>query len=365
MVKPKYRLFTPGPVDVPVPYLKELSSGLVYHREASFSAILASVTRGLQKLMMTKGEVHVLTSSGTGAMEAAVCNLVNPGDKVVVATAGKFGERWREICLRWGAFVDEVNLPYGQSIPPEELERKLLANDSARAVFTTLTETSTGALNDVKAFGNICHRLNRVLVVDAIAGLGPDELRMDDWHLGVVLGGSQKGLAAPPGLAFVGISPRAAEAMERAKGPRYYFDLRTSRRYADKGQTPWTPAISVFYALDLSLKQLHKTGVVRYWKEHKVVADMIRKTTKEIGLDLFPAHPSNALTVIRMPEGVDGTKIVDWCKKRDRILLANGQAEMRGKVVRIGHMGPVRRADYVRVMGCFRRAYRGVAGRGR
>lgn len=360
MIKPKYKLYTPGPVDVPAEFLKEMASGLVYHREASFSAIFESVRKGLQKVMVTKGEVHVLTSSGTGGMEAAVTNLVSPGEKVLVATAGRFGERWREICLRFGAYVDELSRPYGEAIPPEELERRLLANDSARCVFTTLTETSTGALSDIKAFGDICHRLNRILVVDAVAGLGADELRMDDWHVDAVVGGAQKGFAVPPGLAFVALSARAGERVDKAKASRFYFDLRTARRYAEKGQTSWTPAISVFYALDLSLKRLNRIGMPRYWKEHQALADMIRAKVAALGLTLFPQHPSNALTVIRMPDGVDGSKIVEICKARDKILLANGQGHIRGRVVRIGHMGPVTRAEMARVFGCFQRAYKKV-----
>jgi aspartate aminotransferase-like enzyme len=302
----------------------------------------------------------VLTSSGTGGMEAAVTNLVSPGEKVLVATAGRFGERWREICLRFGAYVDEMSRPYGESIPPEELERRLLANDSARCVFTTLTETSTGALSDIRAFGDICHRLNRILVVDAVAGLGADELRMDDWYVDVVVGGAQKGFAVPPGLAFVALSSRAAERVDKAKAPRFYFDLRAARRYAEKGQTSWTPAISVFYALDLSLKRLNRVGMPRYWKERKAVAEMVRARVAALGLTLFPQHPSNALTVIRMPDGVDGSKIVDICKARDKILLANGQGNMRGRIVRIGHMGPVTGAEMTKVFGCFQRAYRKI-----
>jgi aspartate aminotransferase-like enzyme len=363
MVRPKYKLYTPGPVDVPGEFLKELASGLVYHREASFAAIFESVRKGLQKTMLTKGEVHLLTASGTGAMEAAVSNLVSPGDKVLVATAGRFGERWREINLRFGAFVDELSRPYGESIPPEELERRLLANDSARCVFTTLTETSTGVLHDIKSFGDVCHRLNRILVVDAVAGLGADELRMDGWNVDVTVGGSQKGLAVPPGVSFVALSERAAERIERAKAPRYYFDLRIARRYAAKGQTSWTPAISTIYALDLSLKRLNRTGIPRYWKAHKQIGDMLRARASRLGLELFPKHPSNALTVVSMPQGVDGAKIVDICKKRDRILLANGQGNMRGKIVRIGHMGPVTKAEMARVFGCFERAFRRVRGR--
>ena len=363
MVKPKYKLYTPGPVDVPLEYLKELSSGLVYHREASFSAIFESVRKGLQKMILTKGEVHLLTASGTGAMEAAVSNLISPDEKVLVATAGRFGERWREMNLRFGAFVDELNRPYGESIPPEELERRLLANDSARCVFTTLTETSTGVLHDVKAFGDICHRLNRILVVDAVAGLGADELRMDDWHIDVAVGGSQKGLAVPPGVSFVALSQRAAERIDRAKAPRYYFDLRIARRYAAKGQTSWTPAISIIYALDLSLKRLNRIGMPKYWKAHQEIGDMLRDKVADLGLELFPKRPSNALTVMKMPQGVDGAKVVDICRTRNRILLANGQGDMRGKIVRIGHMGPVTNAEMTKVFGCFRRALKQVRGR--
>jgi aspartate aminotransferase-like enzyme len=363
MVKPKYKLYTPGPVNVPAEFLKELASGLVYHREASFAAIYGSVRKGLQKIMLTKGEVHLLTASGTGAMEAAASNLISPGDKVLVATAGRFGERWREINLRFGAFVDELSRPYGESIPPEEMERRLLANDSARCVFTTLTETSTGVLHDIKAFGDICHRLNRILVVDAVAGLGADELRMDDWHVDVVVGGCQKGLAVPPGVSFVALSARAGERVDRAKAARYYFDFRIARRYAAKGQTSWTPAISIIYALDLSLKRLNRIGMAKNWKAHAEIGNMLRAKAGGLGLELFPQRPSNALTVMRMPEGVDGVKVVDACLKRDKILLANGQGDMRGRIVRIGHMGPVTRAEMLRVFGCFQRAFKRVRGR--
>ncbi|MFO7650246.1 MAG: alanine--glyoxylate aminotransferase family protein [bacterium] len=361
MVKPKYTLYTPGPVAVPADVLREMSSGLVYHREASFAALYASVRAGLQRLMLTKSDVHVLTSSGTGAMEAAVCNLVNHGDKVVVATAGRFGERWRELCLRFGGFVDELSRPYGESIPPAELERRLSANDSARCVFTTLTETSTGAVHDIKAYGDICHRLNRLLVVDAVAGLGCDELRADQWYVDVVVGGSQKGLGVPPGLGFVALSPRAWEQVDRCKNARYYFDLRAARKYAQKGQTPWTPAISTFYAMDLALKRMTRGGMPAYWKARKTLADGVRRRVAALGLSLFPQTPSNALTVIKMPDGVDGAKVVDLCKTRYKVLLANGQGDMRGKIVRIGHMGPVTKAWVDKGVRSFELAYKATA----
>ncbi len=364
-VKPKYKLFTPGPVQVPDWIRGELAAELVYHREESFGRIHASVVKKLQKLMMTENEVYVLTASGTGAMEAAVANLVSPGDKVLVAISGKFGERWRELCLRFGAYVDTLAMPYGKSVVPVEVERHLRATETIKCVFTTLTETSTGALNDIKAFGEICHRLNRVLVVDAVAGLGADELRTDSWNVDVVVGGSQKALAVPPGLSFVAMSERAWELVERSKGVRYYFDLKAYRRFAEKGQTPWTPAISLYYGLDAALGRVVKTGVVKYWKSHRQMAGFVRGKIKRLGLDLFPDEPSNALTVIRMPSGVDGAKLVDRCMKKDGVLFANGQANMRGRIVRIGHMGPLTRAAMERALSSFRRAYLALSRRGK
>lgn len=361
MIKPKYKLYTPGPVAVPAEYLKALNNDLVYHREASFAALQESVMNGLAKLFLTRQPVYVLTASGTGAMESAVANLVNPQDRVIVAVCGKFGERWRELVIRFGGYVDELNRPYGESIPPDELERKLKSNDAARCVFTTLTETSTGALNDIKAFGEICYRLNRILVVDAVAGMGVDELQMDDWHIDVVLAGSQKGLAIPPGLSFIALSPRAWEQVEKCKNSRYYFDLRKYRQFAEKGQTPWTPAISIYYALDLALKKFHRRGIKKNWQEKAALARYVRDKVSKMGFSIFPKNPANALTVIRLPEGVDGTKIVDICKTQYRILLANGQAEMRGKVVRIGHMAPMTKTEADRVLKQFYLAYKKVA----
>lgn len=356
-VKATYKLFTPGPVLVSDEIREVMASELVYHREDAFTKLYDSVRKGLQKVLLTRNDVYVLTSSGTGAMEAAVCNLISPGDKLLVATAGKFGERWREMGIRFGGYVDALTAAYGESVPPVEVERHLRSNDAVRCVFATLTETSTGAVHDIKAYGDICHRLNRVLVVDAIAGLGADELRTDDWNVDVVCGGSQKSLAVPPGLSFITLGPRAWELVERSKHTRFYFDLRQYRNYAARGQTPWTPAISIFFSLDLALrKMLRAGGVVKYWQQHRRMAEHVRGFVRKLGLELFPQRPSNALTVIKMPEGVDSTQIIAACKK-EGFLFANGQAEMRGKVVRIGHMGPVPRAAMDRALSCFKRNF--------
>ncbi|UCG42859.1 MAG: alanine--glyoxylate aminotransferase family protein [candidate division WOR-3 bacterium] len=363
--RPKYQLFTPGPVQVPRDIRSQLAGDLVYHREAAFGKIYASVRSGLKRVMLTKGDVFLLTSSGTGAMEAAVSNLVGPGDKVLVAVSGKFGERWRELCIRFGGYVDSLTRPYGESVPPMEVERHLRATDTIKCVFTTLTETSTGALNDIRSFGEICRRLNRILVVDAVAGLGADEMRTDAWKVDVVIGGSQKALAVPPGLAFIALGPRAWDQVESAKGTCFYFDLKSYRRFAEKGQTPWTPAISLMYGLDLALRRIVKSGgVSSYWSMHRRMAQFVRSGVKRMGLELFPENPSNALTVVNMPKGVDGARVVDRCKK-EGFLFANGQANLRSKIVRIGHMGPVKKSHMVKALASFRRAIKAEAGRRR
>ncbi|MFO7639247.1 MAG: alanine--glyoxylate aminotransferase family protein [bacterium] len=359
---PKYRLFTPGPVQVPDDVMAVMSAPLVYHREESFCKLYAAVQKNLQRLMVTKNEVFVLTSSGTGGMEAAVANLVLPNETALIATAGRFGERWRELAIRFGAHIDVLSRPYGETLPPVEVERALLGNDSIKCVFTTLTETSTGVRHDIKAIGEICRRLNRLLVVDAVAGLGADELRMDDWHVDCVVGGSQKAVGVPPGLAFIALSERAWELAARARGTRFYFDLKAYRKYAAKGQTPWTPAISLFYALDVGLRNSLARGVAGCWAAHKRMAQEVRGKLAGLKLEMFPHSPSDALTVYKMPAGVDGVKVIELCKQ-DGFLFANGQGEMRGKVVRIGHMGPVNPAAMARALQSFKRNYLKVAGR--
>lgn len=353
----KYTLFTPGPVEVPDYLYAAMAEPLVYHREQAFAELYAQVQEKMKKAIRTKAPIYFLTSSGTGAMEAAVSNLVSYHDRVLVASCGKFGQRWNEICVRYGAYIDTLSLPYGRSVPPEELERKLRTDDAARFVFTTLTETSTGALMDIKAFGEICRRNNRILIVDAIAGLGADKLIMDDWNVDVVCGATQKGLACPPGLAFIAVNERAWEIILKARSPRYYFDLKLFKQFAEKGQTPWTPAISLVFTLNCALDRILKTGMEKVWQKHRVLAEMLRAKISKLGLEFMPEYPSNALTVIRMPQGIDGSAIVDIVKKKHKLLLANGQAELRGKMVRIGHMGAIGKSDLNKAFAGFKEAF--------
>jgi len=222
-----------------------------------------------------------------------------------------------------------------------------------------LTETSTGAVNDVRTFGKICRANSRILVVDAIAGLGADELHMDDWQVDVVCGAAQKALYCPPGLSFMAFNERAWEFAEKSRAPRYYFDLRQYRKWLqEKGQTPWTPAISLFYALNRALGQILELGMDEVWARHKRVAEYVRKRVAEAGLELFPDNPSNALTVIKMPDGIDGSIIVKTVLERDHMLLANGQGEMNKKIVRIGHMGGIGKPEVTKAFDAFLKAFK-------
>jgi len=360
MAKRKYILFTPGPTEVPDFILKENSRPLVYHREASFSLLFHDTVKELKKVFLTDGKIYILTASGTGAMEAAVSNFVSRGDKALVVICGKFGERWRELLFRYGAYVRNLTAPYGETIAPEELERRLKTDDSIKYVFTTLTETSTGAVLDIKSYGDICHRLNRHLIVDCVAGLAADEFRMDDWHVAIAVGASQKALFTPPGLSFIACNERIIPIMKNCRSPRYYFDLQLYEKFTDKGQTPWTPAISLFFGLNKALKTINKKGVANFWAEHKKIAQLVRKEVVNMGLELFTKTPSNGLTVIKMPKGIDGTKIVEYVKTHHHMLLANGQAEMRGKMVRIGHMGYFKKPEIIRALKAFKAGYKYV-----
>lgn len=361
MTKNKYTLFTPGPTEVPAFILKETAKPLVYHREAKFSELFHATVKELKKVFLTNEKLFILTASGTGAMEAAVCNLISRNDRALVVICGKFGERWRELLYRYGAYVRSLVAPYGESIPPEELERKLKTDDTIKFVFTTLTETSTGALLDIENYGKICKSRNRLLIVDSVGGLGADQFHMDKYNVSVAVGASQKALFTPPGLSFIACNSQAWEIVKNSKSPRYYFDLLSAERFAEKGQTPWTPAISIFNGLYAALTRINKKGIAHFWEQHKLIAELVRKEIRNMGLEIFPKNPSNALTVIKMPENVDGTKIIDFVKTHHHMLLANGQAEMRGKVVRIGHMGYFTKPGIIKALKAFKIGYNKIA----
>jgi aspartate aminotransferase-like enzyme len=355
-IKP-YALFTPGPTTVPGVISQKMTKPLIYHREEKFQELYLQIVDLLKKLFVTEGRVFVLTASGTGAMEAAVTNLVNRNQRVLVLSCGKFGERWREILFRYGIQVKSLTAPYGKVINPTELERQLKSDDAIKFVFTTLTETSTGALLDIKSFGEICYRLSRHLVVDCIAGLGADEFYMDNWHVDVACGATQKALGLPPGLSFIALSNAVWEKVKECRTPRYYFDLRIADRFWDKHQTPWTPAISLFYPLLYALQKINNKGLETSFKRYQKISQLIRTRVTQIGFEIFPEVPSCALTVIKMPEPYKSSQLLEYLKTKYHILFANGQGELRDRIIRIGHMGHFTIKDFLWAMKALKNGY--------
>ncbi len=334
-----YKLFTPGPIDIPDDVLSATAHKCIYHREDKFRVLLEEITDLLKKLINCSHRVYLLTSSGTGAMETAYVNIMAKSDCAIVAVCGKFGERWVELCKSSGIEPVIIRQEFGKPIFPDQIEEKLKNAKKPAIVFTTLTETSTGVVNDIEKFGEIVRKYEGYLVVDGIAGIGADPFYLEKWHVDVICGASQKALMAPPGIAFVGISQRAHEKIRNSDMPKYYFDLTLYEKFLEKGQTPFTPAMTVLYGLKKGLEKIAKIGIEENFKRHKKIAEYVRRRIINMGYELFSQSPSNGLTVMKMPDNLDSTEIIRECKVKYGILFANGQGEMKGKILRVGHMG--------------------------
>jgi aspartate aminotransferase-like enzyme len=342
----KQRLLTPGPSPVPEETLLELAKPVFYHRSAQFRQLLAEVLEDLKYVYCTKNTVVLLTASGSGGMEAAMANCLPPGSKAVVAVAGKFGERWRSIGKAFGVEVVSVSVPYGQSVQPEQVEQALKQHPDAAAVCATLSETSTGARHDIRAFGQIVARTNALYLVDGISGLGVAECRTDDWHIDVCVTGSQKALMLPPGLAFLSVSDKAWQRIDQNAPSRiFYFDLRKYRDSLKTGDTPYTPAHTLVKALRVSLKQLRAEGMENVWARHARMAAACRAGVQALNLELFAAQPIDGLTVVKVPDGLDGNALVSKLEKQYGIRIAGGQEPLKGKIFRIAHMGYIDQFD--------------------
>lgn len=336
----KRRLFTPGPTPVPETTQLDMARPLVHHRGPEFKAILAEVQDGLKYLFQTRDDVLILTSSGTGAMEATVVNLLSPGDPVLTVQGGKFGERWTEICQAYGLNTQVMEVEWGKAVDPEELGQRLRENSAIKAVFITHNETSTGVMNDLEAIAGEVHRnSDALLVIDGISSVGALELRTDRWGLDVVLTSSQKGLMIPPGLALVSISQRAWKATEGAKLPKYYFSFAAARKALERWETPFTPAITLVIGLHSALQLIEEEGIEQVWARHRRLAQATRAGIKALGLELFAQSPSDALTAVKVPPGVDGLALVERLRTRYGIAVAGGQDQLRGKIFRIAHLG--------------------------
>jgi len=335
----KPRLFTPGPTPVPEETLLELARPVTYHRSAEAKAILGEVSADLQYVFQTAAPVFTLTSSGTGGMEAAVVNALAPGEKAILCTAGRWGERWRGILKAHGANVVAVEVPYGKAVTPDMLQAALAANPDAKAVFATLSETSTGVGHDLEAFGKLVAKTDALLIVDGISGLGAMECRVDAWQLDIVVTGSQKALMLPPGLAFVSVSDKGWKKIDATPVRSFYFDLRRYRKSYAESDTPFTPANTLIRAQRVSLKRIRAEGIENLWARHARIAAATRAGVTALGLEVFAERPNNALTVVTVPAGVDGSATLKKLEKQYGYKLADGQDTLKGKIWRLSHMG--------------------------
>lgn len=334
----KTRLFTPGPVMVPEKVLLKMAEPIIHHRTPEYESLFAEVNKKLNKFFMTDGDVFTLASSGTGAMETAVVNILSKGDKAIAVRGGKFGERWYEICEAYGIDTIAVDVEWGCAVTPEQIKKALDDNPGVKAVFTTQSETSTGVLTDLKAIGEVTGKYDTALVTDAVSGLGAHELRPDDWGIDMVVSGSQKTIMLPPGLGFISVSKNSWSRIERSDLPKYYWDLKKYKKSIDKNQNPFTPPVTLLVGLNESLDIILGEGLENLWALQARVADAMRAGVMAIGLKLFPKDYSNVLTAISIPDGIDGGALVKTLKKNG-IFPAGGQAQLKGKIIRIGHIG--------------------------
>jgi aspartate aminotransferase-like enzyme len=345
----KTRLLTPGPTPLLPKALHAMLGADMHHRTQDFKNVFLAVLADLKLVMGTANDVLVLVASGTGAMEAAVTNCFSPGDKVIVCTAGKFGERWVEMTQAFGLQVVVLQAPYGQAVAPETLERAL--SPDVKGVFVQASETSTGAAHDVRAMGEAVKKTGAIFIVDAITGLGTMPLDIDAWGLDIVIGGSQKAFMVPPGLAFLSISPKAWAHADRATLPRYYFDLKREKKYAANGESAWTASTALMLALNEALQYIKGIGMTALIDNAQQLARATREACRALGLELFaPANPSASVTAVKAPEGLDSGVIVKEFRQRFGSIIANGQGEMKGRIFRIAHLGYFDVADLFAVI---------------
>ncbi|PYP84310.1 MAG: alanine--glyoxylate aminotransferase family protein [Candidatus Angelobacter sp. Gp1-AA117] len=362
----KNRLFTPGPTQLLPSAQLAMAAATMHHRTAEFRALYSKVLADLKTFVGSKNDVVMFTASGTGAMEAAVSNLTSPGDKVLVVTAGKFGERWESLAKAYGCQVDSVRAAYGETVSPEQVKAALKPDHVA--LYMQASESSTGVRHDVEGIARLLKGTTTLLVVDSITGLGTTKFDVDGWGIDVIIGGSQKAVMIPPGLAYCAVSDRAWQRMESTKNPRYYFDLRKERKNGAKGESSYTPSTALVAALGAALDYIREqgggdlaTGSDLLIRNAETAAAMTRAAAQALGLKLFAASsPGAALTAITSPEGVDSSDIVKAFRNHFGAVVANGQGEMKGQLFRIAHLGFYDYLDTIAIIGALENVLAGV-----
>ena len=347
----KIRLFTPGPVEIPARVLRALAQVPPHHRTDVFRETFKRVTRELQWLHGTHGEMFVFGASGTGAMEAAVVNLVAPGDKALVPTAGKFGDRWADILKAYGASHQVLAFEWGAAIDPAAVEQALEKDPAIATVFVTHSETSTGTVHDLESIARITRSRGKRLVVDGVTSVGVHVLPQDEWRVDCVVCGSQKGMMVPPGIGTVSLAPWAASSIEGVKLPRFYWDMIRMRKSAPQGETSFTPPVSLILALDEALAMMREEGLEGVQARHRRVALALQAGAKTLGFRLFSRSPAHSVTALLPPEGVDAASLVKRLREAHGMIVAGGQDRLKGKIIRIGHMGAYDLADIHAVLG--------------
>lgn len=351
----KSRLFTPGPTPVPESVMLRMAEPIIHHRTPEFQNTIAEVTENLKYLFCTTQPVMTLTASGTGALEAAIVNTLSTGDEVLFVNGGKFGERWGEIARAYGLTAHEIVVEWGKGVTIDQVNLALDEHPNASALMMTHSETSTGVFTDVRSIAAAVRpRFNGLVIVDGITAVGAHEMRFDDWDLDIVATGSQKGLMIPPGLAFIALSDRAWQATEKARLPRFYFDLRAARKALESNDTPWTPAVTLMLGVAQALRMIREEGIENVWRRHERLAAAMRASALGLGLDLFGDPPSNALTSIRLP--ARGKEFMELLKKTYRVTVAGGQEALKGKIFRVSHLGYYDEADMLTVIYAIERA---------
>ena len=345
----KRYLLAPGPTPVPSEILLSMAAPIIHHRSPDFLPVLDSAKKGLQWLYQTKNDVLILTSTGTGGMVGAVNNFFNQGDEVLVVNGGKFGERWTKICQAYGLKVEEIVVEWGYAVKPEEVEERLKKNKNFKGVFVQATETSTGVYHDIQALSSIVRKYeDTLLVVDAISALVAHDLRTDEWGIDIMVGGSQKGVMLPPGIAFVSVSEKAWKKAETSKMPKFYFNFKKERENLAKNQTNFTSPVTLIIGLNAALQMLQTEGLENVFKRHERLANATRKAVQAIGLELYPKEsPANSVTAIMTPPHIDGQAVYKDLRVKYGITAAGGQDKAKGKVFRIAHLGYSDRFDII------------------
>ena len=347
-------LRTPGPTPIPDDIVEAMGNPMINHRGPEFDELITKVTAQLKQVFMTSNDLFILTASGTGALEASLVNTLSPGDKVVAATAGSFGDRFIDMAVAFGAEVNRLDFEWGEPVDPDAIRRALRDDPEVKAVMITHNETSTGVTHPLEEIARIARQeFGKLLLVDAVSSLGCIPLPVDAWDCDLVGTASQKGFMIPPGLAFISVSERAWEAQKSATMPRFYFDLEEAKKTLERGQTPFTPNVAAMYGLSLGLDKILDEGLEGVFGRHASIGQLTRDRIRELGLELLVSderYASNTVTAVKMPEGIDGRALMGRLRTEKNVVLAGGQGKLSTSIFRIGHLGHVSEDDIEEVI---------------